>query len=397
MANIKTDEYTTKDEMIKLISDLVKIPSYPDIPNQETATAECFMQFFEKEGINAETVLVDNGRKNIIATLKGTGNGNTLLLTGHLDTVPPYDMKDALTPLIKDNLLYGRGAVDMKGPLACMAIAMAVIKRAGIQHSGDIIFAGVTDEEQGSRGTIALIESGIKADAAIIGEPTNLKLCVAHRGLEWIEFHFIGKTVHGGKQSEGINAIDMACKFITELNKTLPAIISGTEHPVIGNGSFNLGTISGGTQPSTVAGYCIVTLDRRWLPGEKYPEIMQQFQNIIDNLSSQIKDFKCQMKIMDDSIMKEGYVHEAMEIPSEHKLVKIIEAETEIATGKKAELSFFPAWSDGGIISGYAGIPSLVFAPGDVTSAHSANENINLEEAWKSIEIYTNTITQYCE
>lgn len=387
----------SQGEVIDIIKKLVEIPSYPGIKNQETNVAETIKEIFEKEGIWTEVNHVMDGRSNVIAKIKGKGNGRSLLLTGHTDTVPPYDMKDPCTLKEKGDKLYGRGSVDMKGPLACMIAALISIKKANIELDGDLIFAGVIDEEEGSLGTIDLLEKGIEADAAIVGEPSNLEICVAHRGLEWIEFHFLGKTVHGGKQDEGINAIVNASNFIQRIQeKVYPKIYSET-HPIIGTSSMNYGTINGGTQPSTVAGNCVMKIDRRWVPGENYEEILKEYQDIIDEMSKEDSKFKCEMKIMEESVMKEGYVHEAMETDINNALVNITKEVTNDIYSKKPELTYFPAWSDGGLLSSYGNIPTIIFAPGDLESAHSSEEFIDKTQVYPATLIYALLAIEFCK
>jgi acetylornithine deacetylase/succinyl-diaminopimelate desuccinylase family protein len=386
----------SEDEVISIIKKLVEIPSYPGIENQETEVAYCIKDIFEKEGIDVELIPVTNGRCNIVAKLNGTNNGKSLLLTGHTDTVPPYDMKDPCILKEDGDKLCGRGAVDMKGQLACMISAMIAIKRSGEVLDGDLIFAGVIDEEEGSEGTIALLESGLKVDAAIVGEASNLNICVAHRGLEWIEFHFKGKTVHGGKQKEGINAIIKASNFIQNIEERLIPEIYSKTHPVIGTSSMNYGTIKGGTQPSTVAGDCVLKIDRRWVPGEKYKDVLRQYQDIIDEMSKNDPEFKCEMKIMDESVMKEGYVHESMEIDVKHPIVIITRNLTREIYQRDPELTFFPAWSDGGLISSYANVPTIVFAPGDLETAHSSNEFLDKTQVYPATLIYAAVAIDFC-
>lgn len=385
-----------KHQITSMIMDLVKIPSYPGVLNQETKVAEYFYNLFMEKGIEAEIIPVIDGRCNIVARLKGTGGGKKLLLTGHTDTVPPYDMEEALIPIIKDNKIYGRGAVDMKGPLACMAEAMINIKDSGVKLSGDVIFAGVIDEELKSEGTIHLVKDGISADAAIVGEPTSMKICVAHRGLEWLEFHFKGKTVHGGAQKKGQNAIVMASKFIEKVSGKISQIIEGNSHHIIGKGSFNIGTIHGGSQPSTVAGECVLTIDRRWLPGESYEDILNEFKSTIAELSAEEPLFKCEMKVMDVSVMTGGYVHEAMETSINHEIVSIVNKAMVENLHREAEISAFEAWSDGGLLNTYSGIPTIVFGPGDLESAHSAVEHIDLNQVYDAVSIYEKVIKLYC-
>lgn len=386
----------SEDEIVELIRNLVKIPSYNGIINQETKVAEYIHKLFAKEGIDSEIITVAEGRCNVVSRIKGEGNGKTLLLTGHMDTVPPYDMIEPFELKSQGDILFGRGVVDMKGPLACMIYSLIAIKRANIKLSGDLIFAAVIDEEEKSLGTIDLIERGIKADAAIVGEPTNLNICIAHRGLEWFEFNFRGKTVHGGKQKEGINAIKKASEFINYVDDKLLPKIENETHELIGSSSMNYGTINGGTQPSTVAGECILKIDRRWVPGIKYDDVVSGYQDIIDELTKQDEKFKCTLKVVDESIMKKGYVHEAMETDINHPIVGIIKNNAKNILNKIPEITYFPAWTDGGLLSSYANIPTIVFAPGGLETAHSAIEQINRNQILSATLIYSLIAVDYC-
>lgn len=383
-------------ELISIIEDLVKIPSYNGILNQETKVAEYIHRLFLKEGIDSEIVHVADGRCNVIAKIKGNNGGKTLLLTGHIDTVPPYDMQDPFEMKNDGENLIGRGVVDMKGAVACMVYSMIAIKRANVKLSGDLFFAGVIDEEEKSLGTIDLIEKGIKADAAIVGEPTNFDICVAHRGLEWFELHFEGKTVHGGAQKDGINAILKASNFIQRVEEKLMPIIEKETHNIIGTSSMNYGTINGGTQPSTVAGDCVLKFDRRWVPGVKYEDVIKQYQDIIDELSKEDEKFKCTLKVMDVSVMKEGYVHQPMEIDINHPIIDITRDITKEVFDIVPKISYFPAWSDGGLISSYANIPTIVFAPGDLETAHSADEQLKIKQILPATLIYAMIANEYC-
>lgn len=391
----------SQDEIIEFIKKVVAIPSYSGLENQETNVAKAFYDLFKSEGIHAELEHVVDGRYNVIGRLKGKQKGKTLLLTGHTDTVPPYDMEDALNLKVKGNKLIGRGAVDMKGPLACMAFSLIALKRAKVELDGDLVFAGVIDEEEGSAGTISLIESNLKVDAAIVGEPTDFHINVAHKGLEWFELLFQGKTVHGGSQKDGINAIDMAARFMQRVNeKLLPEIerevfkIEGTDEVIYS--SMNYGTIKGGTQPSTVAGECIVTLDRRWVPGITYQEVVKGYQDVIDELSKEDDKFKCTLKVMEPSVMKEGYVHEALSTDINESIVSITRKVTEEIIKKKPEYTYFKAWTDGGLISRYMNIPTIVFAPGHIKTAHSAEEEFEMDQILPATLIYASIAAEFC-
>ncbi len=393
----KINRAISEEEAVELIKALVKIPSHPPSLGQEKDVAEYIHKVFQSEGIESELQLVEDERYNVIARLPGKGNGKKLLLTGHMDTVPVYDMEDPYDAKVEGDKLIGRGTVDMKGPLACMMLSMIAIKRSGIQLDGDLCFAGVIDEEEKSLGTIDLIEKGMVFDGAIVGEPTNLDICVAHRGLEWLEFEITGKTVHGGKQSEGINAILKATDFINLMEERIAKELVKRVHPITGTSTMNYGTINGGTQPSTVAGSCNIKIDRRWIPGEKYNDVLNEYSQVIEELNKKDPDFICNMKVLESSVMKKGYTHEAMEIDVDCDLVNIIRKATIEITEKVPEKTYFPAWSDGGLLDTYAKIPTLVFAPGDLETAHSKDEFISIKQLTPAIKIYALTAYYFCK
>ncbi|QHI72351.1 M20 family metallopeptidase [Aminipila terrae] len=293
--------------------------------------------------------------------------------------------------------MYGRGVVDMKAGLATMMMAMAAIKRAGIKLYGDLVFAGVIDEEAKSEGTRAYLQQGTLPDAAIVSEPTSMQICIGHRGLEWFEFTFHGKTVHGGKQKEGINAIQKSMLFINKLESELIPEIEKRTNPVIGSSSMNYGLIKGGTQPSTVAGECILQIDRRWIPGENYQEILREYQQILDELSTQDSQFKADFKVMDVSYMDDTYIHEAMYTDPDQEIVKASAKAIHKLTGKDALLGSFPAWTDGGLINYYGKIPTIVLGPGDLSSAHSKAENIEISQLVPAVLIYSMIAIDYCK
>src|SRR5665647_709615 len=395
-------KHFSEKETIELIKKLVSSPSHEGIENQETGVANHIYDFFTKEGIEAEIIPVCDGRCNVVARLKGkgtgTGMGKTLLLTGHTDTVPPYDMPGNPYEIkIQDGRMFARGVVDMKGGLACMMMAMAAIKRSKLEIAGDIIFAGVIDEEAKSEGTRALLQSDLSYDAAIVSEPSSMKICIAHRGLEWLEFSFHGRTVHGGAQKEGINAIEKAAKFINEIESQLIPELEKRTNPIIGSSSMNYGLIRGGTQPSTVAGECKLQIDRRWVPGEKYSDILDEYQKILDHIEKDDPKFKADFKVMEISYMDSEFVHEAMNTNSEEMIVEIAQKTLKQVTAEEAELKSFTAWTDGGLINYYKGIPTIILGPGSLKSAHSADEHLEVDAVVPAVIIYALISLEYCK
>jgi len=313
------------------------------------------------------------------------------------DTVPPYAMKDPYKARIENGRIFGLGAVDMKGALACMMAALAACARSGVELGGDVVFAGVIDEEHKSAGTISLLNSGFKADGAIVGEPSALDICIGHRGLEWFEVIFQGKEVHGSKQDEASNAIEMAKIFMDVVDQELMPRLKNRIHPVIGHSSMNYGYITGGTQPSTVAGKCILRFDRRWIPGERFEDVVSEYADIIDRLKKTVSGFHGEIGIMEESRMEDGFLHEYMEINQEHELVgTVMDALREIK-GVEPNITAFPGWTDAGLLHSYGKIPSLVWGPGCIESAHSKNEYIEIAELYPAAKAYALTALNFCK
>src|SRR5688500_8185340 len=186
------------------------------------------------------------GRPNVIARIGGSSGGRSLMLNGHLDTVGIDGMThDAFDPGIRDGRLHGRGACDMKGGVAAMCAAAARAARNGL--AGEVIVAAVIDEELESLGTRALLEQGIRADAAIVTGPTRLSVMPAHRGFVWMELRVTGRAAHGGRYDMGVDAIRHAALVLAELDRLDAEVLPHRTHPLLGRGSLHASTIKGGT------------------------------------------------------------------------------------------------------------------------------------------------------
>lgn len=381
----------TEDKIKDLLKDMVAIPSHTGIKNRERELAIFIHDYFKQHGIRTHIHNVKDERCNVIARLSGKGGGKDLLLTGHLDTVPPYNMKNPYKLKEQNGRLYGLGTVDMKASIACMMIAMSELHNSGTELFGDVIFAGVIDEENKSAGTQYLLKSGLRAHGAIVGEPTESQICIGHRGLEWFEIVFKGRTVHGGKQSEGVNAIEKSKNFMDCVDKELLPKLKTRVHPIIGGSSMNYGFITGGTQPSTVAGECILRFDRRWIPGEKFENVLMEYEDILERLRKNDPQFCAELYIMEDSKMEDGFIHEYLETNPNSEIVRALKRAYIEINDKEPIFTSFPAWTDGGLLSTYGNIPTVVFGPGSIKTAHSIEEHIEKSELQPAAKIYAAT------
>ena len=375
-----------KEKLVNLVMDMVSIESHPRVPTYEENISLYIHNFLKSNGIDSTLQKVDEHRYNVLATIEGQNRDKNLLFTGHIDTVEDYGYPQLFKPYIKDNKIFGRGTSDMKGPVGSMIMAAILLKKLGIKPKYNLQLAFVVDEEFKSIGTEGLIKSGIKADGAILGEPTKMNVCIGHKGLEWLNIEVYGKGTHGGSAEEGINAIVKAAKLITRIDEKLLPKIKAKVDPILGYAIMNFGVVSGGYQPSTVPDKCTIKIDRRWISGETIEDIYAEYQSIIDELAQEDKDFKAKL-FRDDQNMNE-MEHGPVVIDKEHPIVKGLIKYGEEVTGKTPEIKTFTGWSDAALLSNFGGIPTVIFAPGDISTAHSNKEYVDIDQLVDATIIY---------
>lgn len=390
----KALEHLDEDRIIELTKKLIAIPSYHGLEVPEKEVSSYLYKYLLDEGFESEHISVAGERKNVIAWYGANSDKEkTLMLEGHMDTVDVKNMSvDPFSGNIENGNIYGRGSVDMKGALAAMVGALMAIKKAGIQLDGRAYFAGVVDEERNYRGADYIAKNGPITRYAIVGEPTELEIHNGHRGLIWIEVKVNGKYAHGGTPEKGINAIEKINSVITEIVTKLKPEIMKRKHPVTGPSHLNLGHIKGGTQPSTVAGECILQMDRRWLPDESQEGAVQEIENILANLKKKDPEFDATVTVMDDNM---DIQFPPLVCEEQSPLVNILkEASTEVLNSSKT--SYFPAWTDGSILSRDGGIETVVLGPGHLSSAHSEEEFCPVQEIIDASKIYIYSILKIC-
>lgn len=377
----------------KIASDMVKIPSYSFMENQEKEIARYIYNFFQKEDIESELIEILPGRYNVNATIKGVKKGKSLMLLGHMDTVPPYDMQNPFKGDIINDKLYGRGSVDMKGSLASMMATFLALKNSGLKLDGDLYFISVADEEEEGLGAKYLVENGPIADATIVGEPTNMKIDIGQKGLEWIEIEVNGKKAHGGDRINGINAIEMSSRFIHEIYEKYVPILNGRYYPILGEPTINIGTIQGGDQPSTCPGKCKIQLDRRCVPTESISQVYSEINDIVYRLNNEDPKFKATVKDMFQG--KKLLPHKPYCINEMEPIVISIK-KSMCYTTKKGEVGAFPAWSDAGTIASNTKSKCIVMGPGCLSVAHTVDEYISVKDMNEAALIYGKTAMSFC-
>jgi acetylornithine deacetylase/succinyl-diaminopimelate desuccinylase len=388
-------KYYDLEELVQLTQTLIKIPSHKDTPGREKEVAEYIYNFCRENGLEAELQKVDGERCNVLAYLKGDGKGRSLMLNGHTDTVPPYNMTvDPFGAEIKDGCIFGRGAVDMKGALACMLTAMLALKRSGAKLKGDVVFAGVIGEEERSEGTEYIVKSGLKTDGAIVGEPSNYEYAIGHRGLEWLEIVIKGKAAHGGVPHLGVNAIEKAAVLINKIKKELYPRLEERFNEYMGPSVMNFGVIEGGSQPSTVADKCSIKIDRRYIPGETVETVLKEYQDIIDAIKAEDPEFDAEIIRMPNNMLTLD--HLPLMTPPEDPIVLAVRESIKEVIGREPEITRRRGWTDAALLSNFAKIPTVVFGPGDISYSHTKDERVKIVDLEKAVDIYSRVIQRFC-
>lgn len=390
----KVRKSVSKTEIEGLVKSLVKIPSHSQVPTREKEVADFLKMFLEGEGIEVKLRRVEKDRSNVLGVVRGSGDGKSLMLNGHTDTVPPYDMDvPPFSPKVQGGKLFGRGSLDMKGGLGAMAMTLVALDRAKLPLQGDLHLAAVVGEEERSEGTEDIVLKGPKADMAIVGEPTDLEIQPSHRGLEWFDIHFYGKAAHGGQADRGVNAISMASRFINLLESDLAPRLRAKGSETMLPPTLNVGVIKGGQQPSSVADHCVVKIDRRWTPEEDLQTVFQEMYDILDALKKSDPSFKAELK-RDYTNMK-TMTHVPNFVPGSHRLVKSLKESVASVTGGAPKVTTFWGWTDAALMTHFGKTPTVVFGPGG-KGAHSRVEYVLTDDLRKCMLVYARTALDIC-
>jgi acetylornithine deacetylase/succinyl-diaminopimelate desuccinylase len=389
-----------EQEIADLASRLIRIPSHPGIERQEQTVAREIARFLESRGLAPRLIEVQPGRPNLLCTVDGRGPGRHLLLCGHTDTVPPNagDPGFGLSGEIVDGSIQGRGSVDMKGAVAAMAVVLADLATEGRPTAGSVTLAAVMDEEMEGLGVEHLIASGFLSETgvtgAIVGEPTGNQPCLGHKGLEWLEVELVGRSAHGSTPQRGINAIGAAARFVELVRTRLEPRLAGRRHPLLGRPTINFGTVRGGDQPSTVAARCALALDRRSVPGESYASMVAELEELLAEVAAEMPGLVTEVRRFPGgagALERDPFV-----TPADDPLAVAVATAYGSVNGREPEFDAFPAWTDGGMLAGAAGIPTVILGPGDLSLAHSPREALPVAELVEAARFYAAAVREFC-
>src|ERR1051325_6846830 len=349
----------------------------------EAEIAQFLSEVLRDWGFSVELQEVAKGRPNVIGRI-GSGSGPSLMFNGHIDVVDVVGMRHSpFEADQRDGRIWGRGSSDMKSGVAAMCAAAARAADRGL--GGEIIVTAVVDEEFKSLGTRALVAGGIRADAAIVTEPTRLAIMPAHKGFVWMDLEVRGVAAHGSRWEIGVDAIRHAGLFLAELDRYDATMLPERSHPLLGRPSVHASLISGGSGLSTYPDRCTLSIERRTIPGESPDQVVAETQALCDAVAKRHLAF--------DGRLTMTLAQPPSDVATSAPIAKALRSSIDVvsATGESipVRIEGMSAWTDAALLND-ADIPAICFGPGDIALAHAAEEYVDRKE----IELATNVLTE---
>jgi acetylornithine deacetylase/succinyl-diaminopimelate desuccinylase family protein len=355
----------------------------PTAANREAEFADLYLQKMADVGLSVGSHEVVPGRSNVWGRLAArgpaAGTGMSVMLAGHIDTVGVDGYSEPFSAHIKNGRVFGRGSCDMKAALAAYLEVVRVLREGNVELTADVFIAGICDEEHTMLGSLSFNDHGPQADVAIVGEPTELAVCPAHKGQICLEIITHGTAVHSSRPELGVNAIVAMTQVIQALGMYADNLRIGESHPLCGLGTTNPGVIRGGTIPSTVPDICHLQIDRRTLPGQTLELVMSELHALLEPLQANGLRYE---------IGKPMYVAHPLDTPLDHPLVTAIVQATHEVTGIAVEPTAFPAATDAPNFA----IPSVICGPGSITDAHTLHESVAIADVVAATRIYLRSV-----
>lgn len=371
-----------QEDAVALTRALVKIDSRnptlsADGPGERDA-ALALGKILEDWGFSVSISDSSPGRPNLVARL-GPADSPAMMLAGHLDTVGVEGMThDPFSADMNGGRIYGRGSCDMKSGVAAMCVgALRAYRLAGNSPKRQIVIAAVADEEYESLGMRALLDSGIRAECAVLTEPTKLAICPAHRGFVWIEIAFTGRAAHGSRYDVGIDAIRHAGLLLAELDALEAGPLHTRSHTLLGRPSLHASTIVGGIGMSTYPDRCILRIERRTIPGESEQTAVDEVTSALERVRARRPQIEASVKLI--------AAQQPSDVAPDALVVRMLETALK-AEAMPAKIEGLSAWTDAALLNA-AGISAVCFGPGDIALAHAAEEFVPVDEIEKATTV----------
>ena len=376
-----------RSEVARLTCDLVAIESVnPDLVASGSGEANIgrfVADWLTDAGLEVEMVEPVKGRPSVVGVVRGSGGGRSLMLNAHMDTVGAGGMKDPFNPVITDGRIHGRGALDMKGSLASIMVAASKVR--DLRLAGDVIVAAVADEEVASFGTSAVIER-FRTDAAIVTEPTELRLCLAHKGFVWLEVETQGVAAHGSRPDDGVDAIGRMGRILTGLVNLDRRLRLGAGHRLLGRGSVHGSLIEGGQEWSTYPARCAVKVERRTIPGEDGARALKEMEALIEVAREETPNLEAAARVVLE--------RPPSELGADHPVALAVARAAHETLGTGAEPVGATYWMDMALTNG-AGIPTVAFGPSG-GGEHADVEWVDTASLEACVEVYVRAAQSLC-
>jgi acetylornithine deacetylase len=371
----------------ELAAQLVSIESInPEVVaggSGEAAVARFVAEWCERAELETTISEPAPGRPNVIATARGSGGGRTLMLNTHMDTVGVAGMSDPFVPRIEGGRLYGRGSYDMKGSLAACMLAAAEAKRRRLR--GDVVLTAVSDEEFASVGTTSIADT-VRADAAIVTEPTEMRLMIAHGGFVALEIETTGRAAHGSRPHLGIDAIAKMGHVLVGIEELDGRLRANPTHPYVGSGSIHASIIEGGQEYSSIPARCVLQAERRTIPGESMELAVSEVREILDAAGAGDADFSGDVRVI--------AAREPLEVSADSEIAAAVRSAATAVLGAPPDVVGETFWADSALLAA-AGIPTVLFGPiGE--GAHAEVEWVDVASLEQCVEIYVGVAAELC-
>lgn len=378
-----------REKLVATLAELVRIesvnPAFSGGATDEAAVGAYVAGALEALGMEVERREPEPGRVSVVGRLRGTGGGRSLMLYSHLDTVGVEGMEDPFSAEVRDGRMYGRGAYDMKGGTAACLAAARALAESGARLRGDLLVVGVADEETASLG-MADVLTAHRADAAVVTEPTELQVCLAHKGFCWMEVETFGRAAHGSRFEEGIDANLRMGRFLARLEGLERALRASEPHPLVGPPSLHAAVMHGGTGTSTYAAHCRLEIERRTVPGETEAGVVAQVQEILDALAAEDPTFRARVRPF--------LTRESFEVSPDAAIARAVLRHAGEVLGREPARIGMSFWMDAALLAA-AGVETVVIGPAG-HGAHAAEEWVELDSVAEVAEILARTAADFC-
>lgn len=373
-----------------LIADLQALVSTPSVnpfdgpatmPPAEDAMASLYERRLSDLGLELGSQDVRDGRRNVWGRLRGKGGGPTVMLAGHLDTVGVAGYNQPFDPRIENGRVYGRGSCDMKAGLAAYLEVVRRLQSSGQSLSGDLIIAGVVDEEHAMLGSQAFGQTGPHVDFAIIAEPSELAICPVHKGQMMFGLRTRGVSVHSSLPEKGVNAIFHMGRILRALEDHAAALAKRPAHALCGHPTLSVGVVNGGTNASSVPDWARIEVDRRTIPGEDHAAVRAELEAVVESVRAQVPDLDYSFDHYDLNVSP-------LQTPEDAPTVRALLAASEACLGSPSPVRSFSGSTDAPNFC----CEAVICGPGALAQCHSLDEYVSIEQLEQAVDIYHHAV-----